>query len=125
MRLLSILILASMSGCIAAAGGAAYLAHESLVGGWYGKKYEASFEKVMNATVSAIDELKMSHGDISRAGPKSEFAASTADDKVYFEVRSDTAALTSVWVRVGLIGDDGDDDDLSMTILRKIDSKMK
>lgn len=126
MRTVSILILASMSGCVAAAlGGAAYLGFEHFTGGWYGKKYEANFDKVLNATIAAIDELKMAHGDVARTAPRAEFTASTAEDRVDFEVVQETAALTSVKVRVGLIGDDGDDDDLSMTILRKIDAKMK
>jgi hypothetical protein len=118
-------LLALCSGCLAAAGGAAYLAHESLSGGWYGRRYDATFDKVVAAAVAALDELKMAHGAVPRAAPKSEFTASTSDDTVYFEIKSETAAMTGVWVRVGLIGDDGEESDLSTTILRKIDEKMK
>ena len=113
------LLLANMSGCIALLAGAAGGAGTA---GWLSGKltqeFNASFEKAIEATTSALDSLFL---DITKKTVKEDVAQVMAeyhDERtIWIDIFPISDSMSSVSVRVGMIGDE----EASRKILNKIE----
>lgn len=113
------LLLVNMSGCIALLAGAAGGAGTA---GWLSGKLtqevNASFEKTIMATTSALDSLKL---DITKKTTKEEVAQVMSEYNdgrtIWIDIFPVSETVSSISVRVGMTGDE----EASRKILDKIE----
>ena len=119
---LALLVLCSMSGCIALAmGGAAGAAGVMYVKGRVVDKVNAPIERAYGASLAMLDSKKLpvisKQADVAAAHIKSKYA----DDKeIWIDIEAITSEVCEIKIRVGVTGDQ----DRSIDLLEGIKSRL-
>ncbi|HPA14750.1 MAG TPA: DUF3568 family protein [Desulfobacterales bacterium] len=110
-RLLSIFIIL-LSGCLAAAGCAVFVAGAGTGVGVYTymngeltRSYQAPLDRTESACAAALEDLKIIINERTSNGIKAQFKATRSDSKpVLVKVSTIEPTITEVSVRTGMIG---------------------
>ncbi len=111
-----------LGGCVAVVAGAAGAGAVAYVRGELESSIPHSLDDVFAASQRALADLKFARIDDNKSGIDAQLIARTAlDKKVEIKLERITDKLTKVHIRVGVIGDQ----DLSLTVLDKINAELK
>lgn len=111
-----------LGGCVVVAAGAAGAGAVAYVRGELESSVPHDLDAVFAASQRALGELKFARIDDKKSGLDAQLISRTAlDKKVEIRLERITDGLTKIRIRVGVIGDQ----QLSLTILEKINAELK